>query len=275
MSTYTRSNSGATLYSQVARAVSMLSGTFSSVTTASGIGTCWAEVNPEGQPPSSPRVVKRCARLESEIVQLRKRLSTDMALLPIVQATDGGGLTCEFMFPASRSSSKSCSTSSSATVVSDSIEDLKEEDVTNVAQSLLYDSPQGETVFERPQVVDPEGVQVRVSGPKLDIKASAIAASPSKDVTSTDLLFHVAEDVLVPLLPDKEYVSGKVSVLKPKMASEDTKEDGLLAVTITPIVIAGKMGQPEAEVGDCKSGQVSMPDSPAMSLSYCSGRSIQ
>ena len=72
---YIDSISGAILYSQVARAVSMLSGTFSSVTTASGIGTCWAEVNPEGQPPSPPRVVKRCARLESESVQVRSAVS--------------------------------------------------------------------------------------------------------------------------------------------------------------------------------------------------------
>ncbi|OSD07548.1 hypothetical protein PYCCODRAFT_1463777 [Trametes coccinea BRFM310] len=251
MSTYARSNSRATLYSQVARAVSVLSGTFSSVTAASGIGTCWAEVNPEGQPSSPPRVVKRCARLESEIIQLRKRLSTDVALLPIVQATDGGGLTCEFMFPASRSSSKSCTTSSSVTVVSDSIQHMKEEDITNVAQSLLYDCPQDETVFERPQVVDTKGVQVRVSGSMLDMNTSAIAASPSEDVTSTDLLFHIAEDVLVPLLPDKEYVREKVVPLKPKV-SEDIKEDDTLAVTIAPIVVGGSMDQPGFEMQDCK-----------------------
>ncbi|KAL7280167.1 hypothetical protein ACG7TL_006586 [Trametes sanguinea] len=129
---------------------------------------------------------------------------------------------------------------------------MKEEDITNVAQSLLYDSPQDETVFERPQVVDNKGVQVRVSGSMLDINTSAIAASPSEDVTSTDLLFHIAEDVLVPLLPDKEYVREKVVPLKPKKVSEDIKEDDTLAVTIAPIVVGGSMDQPGFEMQDCK-----------------------
>ncbi|KAH9851549.1 hypothetical protein C2E23DRAFT_860461 [Lenzites betulinus] len=100
MSAYYAPESSAIFYSQMARAVSMFSG--GSATTAR-----WMDGSCESPYPGSPPVAKRCARLEAEVVQLRKRLNTEMRLLPIVQSTDAGGLTCEFMFPADKAPRRS------------------------------------------------------------------------------------------------------------------------------------------------------------------------
>lgn len=106
--------------------------------------------------------------------QLRKRLNSEMTLLPIVKSTDGGGLTCAFMFPIARGSPpQSPSTSPTPVAVS---HDVPEVDVVEV-----IDRARTETLQE---VDDPKDVEeARVPGFVSDVKHSSIIPSPSEDIT--------------------------------------------------------------------------------------------
>lgn len=191
MSTRAHSESTATVYSQMARAASMFSDTLTSFTGGSALATRWMEAGSECPSPGSPQVVKGCTRLEAEVslvsplrllsvesmadtMQLRKRLNSEMALLPIVQSTDGGGLTCAFMFPIARGSPpQSPSTSPTPVAVS---HDVPEVDVAEAIDRARTETPQ--------EVDDPEDVEeARVPGFVSDVKLSRVIASPSEDIT--------------------------------------------------------------------------------------------
>ncbi|KAI0328852.1 hypothetical protein GY45DRAFT_938457 [Cubamyces sp. BRFM 1775] len=249
MSTYAHPESSATLCTQVARAVSMFSSAFASVTSGSGLSTYWTESGYEGQPPRSPQASKRCSRLEEEIIQLRKRLNTEMPLLPIVRSTDGGGLACEFMFPASRTSSKSSIvTPSEPTAVSHSGTHIPEEDVTDAGQAIVNNSTQGRAVRRCPRDVDPKDVEARVTGVKLDVPDSSISGSPSEDVIMATRSIY---DILpAPLIAEGEDPRNVETKPGPKVEDDmciDEIEGGGFDATIIPIRVADVQEQ-EAEI---------------------------
>ncbi|KAH9851533.1 hypothetical protein C2E23DRAFT_886400 [Lenzites betulinus] len=168
--------STASIYSQMTRAASMFSDTFTSVTAGSGITTCWAEGDLESSYTGSPHVVKRCARLEAEVSRIRKRLNTEMVLLPIVKSTDAGGLTCQFMFPADKDLSRS-----SAAMP------LKQEPVpvSRTVQECGVDEAGARACTETLQNVDSEGVEeARVADFNSDAEDLKLIASPSADMVS-------------------------------------------------------------------------------------------
>ncbi|KAI0357429.1 hypothetical protein OH77DRAFT_99914 [Trametes cingulata] len=265
MSTHAPSESTATFYSQMARAVSMFSDTFTSVTVGSRAGTGWAECGSEGPYMGSP-VVKRCARLEAEVVQLRKRIKSEMSLLPIVKSTDAGGLACEFMFPA-RSDSRRSSASSDflqvATVSRNIHEDVEDMDVAD-AEGAVVDNGSGDRVrTERPQVVDPEGgEEARVTGIVIfDVEDSEVVPSPSEDIVDPHKVDPVAELLPSPVLPDQEIWHDKVGrgvggLMKGVQIEDDAsdivrEEDSSMDMTgdsfdvaVCPVVIAA-YGQDE------------------------------
>ncbi|EIW59073.1 uncharacterized protein TRAVEDRAFT_71271 [Trametes versicolor FP-101664 SS1] len=174
MSTHAHSESTATVYSQMARAASMFSVTLTSFTGGSALATRWMEAGFERPSPGSPQVVKGCTRLEAEVSLLRKRLNSEMTLLPIVKSTDGGGLTCAFMFPAARGSPPQ-SPSACPTPVAVS-HDVPEVDVAEAIDRARTETPQ--------EVDDPEDVEeARVPGFVSDVKHSHVIASPSEDIT--------------------------------------------------------------------------------------------
>lgn len=191
MSTHAHSESTATVYSQMARAASMFSDTLTSFTGGSALATRWMEAGFERPSPGSPQVVKGCTRLDAEVarvsllqllsvqnmadkMQLRKRLNSEMTLLPIVKSTDGGGLTCAFMFPTARGTPpQSPSTPPTPVAVS---HDVPEVDVAEAIDRARTETPQ--------EVDDSEDVEeARVPGFVSDVKHSSVIPSPSEDIT--------------------------------------------------------------------------------------------
>ncbi|KAI0826746.1 hypothetical protein BC628DRAFT_1418827 [Trametes gibbosa] len=175
MSTYYAPESSAIFYSQMVRAASMFSDTFTSISAGSAITARWMEGGCESSfHGSTPPVATRCARLEAEVFQLRKRLNTEMRLLPIVKSTDAGGLTCEFMFPADKGLRKS-----SATMPVQ----LEPAPVSHPVQECDVAETDDHVRTEVPQNVDSEGVEEAcVPGFDCDVKDSKIVESPSVDV---------------------------------------------------------------------------------------------
>lgn len=97
-----------------------------------------------------------------------------MTLLPIVKSTDGGGLTCAFMFPAARGSPPQ-SPSACPTPVAVS-HDVPEVDVAEAIDRARTETPQ--------EVDDPEDVEeARVPGFVSDVRHSRVIPSPSEDIT--------------------------------------------------------------------------------------------
>lgn len=124
--------------------------------------------------PSESHSVSQGEERRLNPTQLRKRLNSEMALLPIVKSTDGGGLTCAFMFPTARGSpTQSSSTAPTPVAVS---HDVPEVDVAEAIDRARTETPQ--------EVDDPEDVE-KARGPGFvsDVKHSSIIPSPSEDIT--------------------------------------------------------------------------------------------
>lgn len=133
--------------------------------------------------PSKSLVASQCEERRLTTAQLRKRLNSEMTLLPIVKSTDGGGLTCAFMFPAARGSPPQ-SPSASPTPVAVS-HDVPEVDVAEAGEAVVHHGSQDRVRSETLQEVDdPEDVEeARVPGFVSDVKHSHVIASPSEDIT--------------------------------------------------------------------------------------------
>ncbi|KAI0662261.1 hypothetical protein C8Q70DRAFT_1051729 [Cubamyces menziesii] len=217
----------------------MFSGAFASVTSRSGLSTYWTDGGYEGQPPRPPQASKRCSRLEEEVAQLRKRLNTEIPLLPIVTSTDGGGLACEFMFPASRTSSKSSIiTSSEPTIVSHSSIHIPEEDVSDAGQAVVDNGTQDRAVRWRSRDVDPENVDARVSGIgiMLDVEDPFLSGSPSEDViTATRSVSDILPASLLAEDDGLQDVQTKPGTEIKYDMRIDEYEDGGLDAVIVPI----------------------------------------
>ncbi|KAJ8489716.1 hypothetical protein ONZ51_g2787 [Trametes cubensis] len=217
----------------------------------SGLSTYWTDGGYEGQPPRSPQASKRCSRLEEEVAQLRKRLNTEIPLLPIVTSTDGGGLACEFMFPASRTSSKSSIiTSSEPTIVSHSSIHIPEEDVSDAGQAVVDNGTQDRAARWRSRDVDPENVDARVSGIgiMLDVEVPFLSGSPSEDVITATR--SVSDILPAPLLAEDDGLQD----VQTKPGTEikydmwiDEYEDGGLDAAIVPIRVDLQECEVEAE----------------------------
>ena len=141
-----------------------------------------------------------------------------MPLLPIVRSTDGGGLACEFMFPASRTSSKSSIvTPSEPTAVSHSGTHIPEEDITDAGQAIVNNSTQGRAVRRCPRDVDPKDIEAR-TGVKVDVPDSSISGSPSEDVIMATRSIY---DILpAPLIAEGEDPRNVETKLGPKVEDD-------------------------------------------------------
>ncbi|KAI0647742.1 hypothetical protein C8Q79DRAFT_1008156 [Trametes meyenii] len=248
MSTRVPPESVATVFSQMWRTVSVFSDAFASASTS------WMEDGLEGLYAGSPRTVQRCARLEAEIVQLRKRLgSTETTVLPIVKSSDTGGLSCEFMF-AARDSRRSSATSLQALPVRQYAQDVQEVDITDAVLGAVDvdDDTQVHARTELLQVVDPEGDEEAWMAEVVfdaDDEDSLIVTSPSEDIVLMNEVVPVTDVMLSPVLPDWEepfevrrIIAGDVEEVVECI--EEVQEDGqhegekeFLDAIITPVVV--------------------------------------
>ncbi|OJT08081.1 hypothetical protein TRAPUB_1016 [Trametes pubescens] len=231
MSTHAHSESSATVYSQIARAASTFSDTLTSLMGGSALPTRWMEAGLESPSPGSPLVVKGCTRLDAEVTLLRKRLNSEMALLPIVQSTNGGGLTCEFMFPIARGSPP-------------------QSPFTSPPTSGLCNGSQDRARTETPREVDdPEDVEEAcVPGFASAVEHSRVIASPSEDITVT------AE-----MDPNYDWFPSRLSVLSDGSRSSDhgwAVGEGVEEVPMRDHYVLDKMGEDEQDnVLECENSQ--------------------
>ncbi|KAI0647758.1 hypothetical protein C8Q79DRAFT_1008171 [Trametes meyenii] len=260
MSTRVPPESVATIFSQMWRTVSVFSDAFASASIR------WVEGELGSPCHGSPQVVQRCARLDEEINQLRKRLSaTEETVLPIVKSSDTGGLSCEFMF-AARDSRRSSTTSLQALPVRQYAQDVQEVDITDAGLGAVNvdDDSQVHARTELLQVVDPEGDEEAWMAEVVfdaDDEDSLIVTSPSEDIVLMNEVVPVTDVMLSPVLPDWEepfevrrIIAGDVEEVVECI--EEVQEDGqhedekeCLDATITPVVVADA---PRVECEGCK-----------------------
>ncbi|KAH9890028.1 hypothetical protein C8Q73DRAFT_706387 [Cubamyces lactineus] len=142
------------------------------------------------------------------------------------------------MFPASRTPSQSSLMATlEPTLVSHGSTPIFEADVADAGQAVV--GTQDRTIHRCPRDVDPEGVEARVSGIKLDIEDSSISRSPSEDVI---LATRSITDILpAPLLAEDEDPQDTAAKPGPKIENDmciDQYEGGELDAAITPIQVA-------------------------------------
>ncbi|KAI0669229.1 hypothetical protein C8Q78DRAFT_203118 [Trametes maxima] len=258
MSTRVPPESVATIFTQMWRTVSVFSDAFTSTSTR------WVEGGLGSPCHGSPQLVQRCARLDAEISQLRKRLNaTEATVLPIVRSSDTGGISCEFMF-AARDSRRSSTTSLHMLPVRQYVQDVQEVDITDAVFGVVDvdDDPQDHARTESPQVVDPEdGEEAWMAEVVFDADEgdSLIIASPSEDIVLMNEVVPVTDVMVSPVLPDWEEPSevawviagGIVEVaecIKEVPREDDEHEKESLDVTVSPVVIVGGL---QLEVQEC------------------------
>ncbi|KAI0647743.1 hypothetical protein C8Q79DRAFT_924847 [Trametes meyenii] len=255
MSTLVPPESIAAIFSHVWRSVNIVSEAVSSATTL------WAEGYSESSSTGSPQVAKRCARLEAEIDRLRRRLHTELCVLPIVKDSDAGGLTCEFvLFPKQDPRRESPTTTQPQSVLPATIGQPEQgvEEI-SVAESepaiIVDDGAQDHVRTESSQVVDPEDdEEAWVAGVLFDADEEDFVQSPSVDILPLeDVVLQVVANVSPsPTCMDVDGQSGGVCITARDIEEADghveeveeeihENDDRSLDAVVVPVVVMGRL----------------------------------